>query len=97
MRRGWNAEVPEKREARTQADACATGRGAAQCVPAAGRAPLRFGSGFLFVEEFFDAGYVFGDVDADGVVLDLGDADFPAVFKPAELFELFDSFKFSLG
>jgi hypothetical protein len=59
--------------------------------------PYVFGSGFLFPEEFFDAGYVFGDVHADGVVLDFGDADFPAVFEPAELFELLDFFEFALG
>ena len=50
----------------------------------------------MFAEEFLDAGYVFGDVYADGVVLDFGDADFPSVFEPAELFELLDSFELSL-
>ena len=49
------------------------------------------------MEEFFDAGYVLGDVDADGVVLDFGDANFPPVFEPAELFELLDFFEFALG
>jgi len=49
------------------------------------------------VEEFFDAGYVLGDVHADGVVLDFGYADFPAVFEPAELFELLDFFELALG
>ena len=52
---------------------------------------------FLFVEEFFYAGDVFGDVHTYGVVLDFGYADFPAVFEPAELLELFDSFEFALG
>ena len=51
----------------------------------------------MFVEEFFYAGNVFGDVHTYGVVLDFGYADFPAVFEPAELLELFDSFEFTLG
>jgi len=50
----------------------------------------------LFVEEFLDAGYVFGDVDADGIVLDFGDADLPAIFEPAKLFELFNFLEFAL-
>jgi hypothetical protein len=50
----------------------------------------------LFPKEFFDAGYVFGDVYADGVVLDFGYADFPTVFEPAQLFELLDFFEFAL-
>jgi len=48
------------------------------------------------VEEFFDAGYVFGNIDADGIVLDFGDADLPAIFEPAKLFELFNFLEFSL-
>src|ERR1700756_2463431 len=59
--------------------------------------PYILGLEFLFVEEFFYAGYVFGDIHTYGVVLDFGYADFPAVFKPAELLELFDSFEFALG
>ena len=51
----------------------------------------------LFVEEFFDASYVFGNVHADSVVLDFGDADFPTVFQPTELLELFNFFQFALG
>ena len=51
----------------------------------------------MFPEKFFDAGYVFGDVDAYGVVLDFRDADFPAIFEPAELLELLNFFEFALG
>jgi len=54
-------------------------------------------SGHLFLEEFFDFGYVFGDVYAYGVVVYFGDADFPAIFEPAKLFELLDFFKGALG
>ncbi len=49
------------------------------------------------MEEFFYAGYVFGDVYAYGVVVDFGYADFPAIFEPAELLELLDFFEFTLG
>ena len=49
------------------------------------------------MEEFFDAGDVLRNVDADGVVFDFGYADFPAIFEPAELFELLDAFEFALG
>jgi hypothetical protein len=48
------------------------------------------------LKKFFDAGYVFGDVYAYGVVLDFGYANFPAVFEPAELFELLDFLEFAL-
>ena len=50
----------------------------------------------LFLEELFDFGYVLGDVYAYGVVLDFGDADFPAIFEPAELLELLDFFQGTL-
>src|SRR5712692_7589780 len=50
----------------------------------------------LFLEKFFDAGDVFGDVHADGVVSDLRDANLPAVFEPAQLFELLDAFELAL-
>ena len=50
----------------------------------------------LFVEESFYAGYVFGDVYAYGVVLDFGNAYFPAVFEPSELLELLDFFELAL-
>jgi hypothetical protein len=50
----------------------------------------------VLLKELFDAGDVFRDVDADGVVLDLDDANLPAVFHPAELFELFDAFQLTL-
>lgn len=59
--------------------------------------PAECPPGGLFLEEFFDAGHVFGHVDADGVVFDFGYANLPAVFEPAELFELFDAFEFALG
>ena len=59
---------------------------------------MRLGDGSgLFLEEFFDFGYVFGDVYADGVVFDFGDADFPAIFEPAKLLELLDFFEGALG
>ncbi len=59
---------------------------------------MKFAGRFLFLlEKFFDAGDVFGDVHADGVVLDFGYANLPAIFQPAELLELFDAFEFSLG
>lgn len=45
------------------------------------------------MEEGFDAGYVSGDVYADGVVGDFSNADFPAVFEPAELLKLLDFFE----
>lgn len=48
------------------------------------------------MEELFDARDILGDVDADGVVRDFGDADVPAVFEPAELFKLLDFFEFPL-
>ena len=51
----------------------------------------------LGLEEFFDAGDVFGDVDAYGVVFYLGDADLYAVFHPAELLELLDALELALG
>ena len=51
----------------------------------------------LFLEEFFDFGYVFGDVHAYRVVVYFGDADFPAIFEPAELLELLDFFEGALG
>jgi hypothetical protein len=50
----------------------------------------------LFLEEFFDFGYVVGDVHAYGVVVYFGDADFPAIFEPAELLELLDFFEGAL-
>jgi len=59
-------------------------------------APTLLESVFLFLEEFFYAGDVFGDVHAYGVVLDFGHADFPAIFEPAELLELLDFFEFTL-
>jgi hypothetical protein len=49
------------------------------------------------LEEFFDADDVFGHVDANRVVFDFGYADFPAIFQPAELLELFDTLEFALG
>lgn len=51
----------------------------------------------LFLEEFLDFGYVVGDVDAYGVVVNFGYANFIAIFEPAELFELLDFFERSLG
>ena len=45
-----------------------------------GKYSSRSTGGALFLEEFFDFGYVFGDVHAYGVVFDFGDADFPAIF-----------------
>ena len=51
----------------------------------------------LFLEELFDFGYVFGDVYAYGVVMYFGDADFPAIFQPAELLELLDFLEGALG
>src|ERR1700731_740409 len=51
----------------------------------------------LFLQQFFDFGYVFGDVYAYGVVVDFGDADFPAIFEPAELLELLDFLEVALG
>jgi hypothetical protein len=50
----------------------------------------------LFLEQFFDFGDVFGDVHAHGVVGYFGDADFPAIFEPAELLELLDFFEGAL-
>jgi hypothetical protein len=50
----------------------------------------------LFLKKLFDAGYVFGDIDADRVVFYLGDTNLPAIFQPPELFELFDFFEFTL-
>ena len=58
--------------------------------------PADDGRAVLFLEEFFDAGDVFGDVNTYGVVFDFGDANFPAIFQPAELFELLDAFEFAL-
>jgi hypothetical protein len=49
------------------------------------------------LECFFDAGDVFGDVDAYGIVFDFGYANLPAVFEPAELLELFDALELALG
>ena len=49
------------------------------------------------MEEFFDAGDVCRDVDAYRIVLDLGYANLPAVFEPAELLELFDALELALG
>jgi hypothetical protein len=34
-------------------------------------------------EQLLDAGYIVGDVDANGVVLYFGDANLPAIFEPA--------------
>ncbi len=51
----------------------------------------------LFLEEFFDAFNVGRDVHTYGVVFDFGDANFPAIFEPAELFELLDAFEHTLG
>ena len=59
--------------------------------------PGLHGRAVLFLEEFFDAGDVFGDIDADGVVFDFGDADFGAILHPTELFELLDFFEDTLG
>lgn len=67
-----------------------------QCECSSVRRQLRGGGG-LFLEKGFDAGDVFGDVDADGVVFHFGHANFPAVFEPAELFKLFDFFEGALG
>jgi len=48
-------------------------------MDAVGIRPVNFSVTFLlFLEEFFDFGYVFGDVHAYGVVVYFGDADFPA-------------------
>ena len=49
------------------------------------------------MEKFFDSGYVFRDVYADGVMCYFGDADFPAIFEPAELLEVLDFFESALG
>ena len=49
------------------------------------------------MEEFFDAGDVFGRVDAYRIVFDFGYANLPAVFEPAELLELFDALELALG
>ena len=48
------------------------------------------------MEKLFDAGDVFRDIHADRVVRDLGDANLPAVFEPAQLFELLDAFELAL-
>lgn len=53
--------------------------------------------GALFLKELFDASYVFGCIDADGVVFYLGDTNLPAIFQPTELFELLDFFELTLG
>lgn len=50
----------------------------------------------LRLEELFHAGYVFGYVDADRIVLDFGDTNFPAIFEPAQLFELLDALQLAL-
>jgi hypothetical protein len=50
----------------------------------------------FLLEELFDARDIAGNVDADGVVGDFGDADAPAVLEPAELFELLYFFEFAL-
>jgi hypothetical protein len=47
------------------------------------RAEYSLDRGLGLGEELFDAGDVFGDVDADGVVLYLSHANFPAIFEPA--------------
>ena len=51
----------------------------------------------LFLKELLDAGYVFGDIDANGVMFYFGDANPPAILQPTKLFELLDSFEFTLG
>jgi len=51
----------------------------------------------LFLEEFFDAGDVFGHVDTYRIVFDFGYANLPTVFEPAELLELFDALELALG
>jgi len=43
------------------------------------------------LEKLFDAGHVFRHVHAHGVVLHFRHADLPAVFHPAQLFQLLDS------
>lgn len=50
----------------------------------------------FLLEELFDARDIAGNIDADGVVGNFGDTDAPAVFEPAELFELLDFFEFAL-
>jgi hypothetical protein len=68
------------------------------CGRCCGSCGLGLGRGwFSFPHQLFYAGDVFGDVDADGVVRDFGGADTPAIFEPAELFELLGFFQFALG
>src|SRR5215472_6168338 len=50
----------------------------------------------LFLQKFFDPRDVFGNIYAHGVVFDFRDANLPAIFEPAELFELLDTFEFAL-
>jgi len=67
-------------------------------LPAVGRPPLQLlGLEFFVREEFSTRGNVFGTSTLTGVVLSFGYADFPAVFEPAELLELFDSFESPWG
>ena len=49
------------------------------------------------MQKFFDAGHVFGDIDAHGVVFYFGDTNLPAIFQPTKLFKLLDFFQFTLG
>jgi hypothetical protein len=48
------------------------------------------------LEQLLDARDIAGNVDADRVMGDFGDTDAPAVFEPAELFELLDFFELAL-
>ena len=53
--------------------------------------------GALFLKELLDASYVFGYIDADGIVFYLGDTNPPAIFQPTELFELLDFLELTPG
>src|SRR5208282_5762811 len=50
----------------------------------------------FLLEELLDARDIPGNVDADRVMGNFGDTDAPAVFEPAELFELLDFFELAL-
>lgn len=47
-------------------------------------------------QQFFHPGDILGHVDADGIMFDLRDANLPAIFQPAQLLELLDTFQFAL-
>lgn len=52
---------------------------------------------FFLSHQLFHPRNILWDIDTDGVVGNFGDANAPAVFQPAELFELLDFFELALG